>query len=94
MSGRLFKGILLLLVLFMACLMVSPISSGEHPWGSDRGDGEGDDVIDTGSVVVTDTTIEPTDTTLVLSGSGDEVVSVPTWFSFFTRVWSSISTVF
>ena len=91
MSGRLFKGILLLLVLSAACFLASPISSGEHPWGSDRGEGGGDVDPDTGLVALDDST---SDSVLVSGGTGDEVNTVPAWFSTFTSVWSSMSTMF
>lgn len=96
MSGRFFKGILLLLVLLVAGFLASPISSGEHPWGSDRGDDERDTdvVVDTGSTDSGDTIIVTPDTTQVLGGFGDELDLLPAWFSVFTRVWSSMSVVF
>ena len=92
MSGRLFKSILLLLVLFVTCFVVSPISSGEHPWGSDRDTGEDEDT-DTSSIII-DTTADLSDTTLVTGGSGYETDLAPAWFGFFTSVWSSVSFVF
>ena len=91
MSGRLFKSILLLLVLFVTCFVVSPILSSEHPWGSDRDTGEDEDT-DTSSIIIDTTAV--TDSTLVTGGSGDETDLAPAWFGFFTSVWSSVSFVF
>ncbi len=88
MNGRLFKGILLLLVLMMACFMASPISSGEHPWGSDRGGG--DDAEDTLNLNPEDTT---TDSSVVLVDDG-ATDAVPAWLIVFTRTWTSVSAVF
>jgi len=94
MSGRFFKGILLLMVLSAACFLVSPISSGEHPWGSDRGGGDEEFNPDSGSVRLGDSTDDTPDTILVSDDSGDEVNPVPTWFSVVTTVWSSMSAAF
>ena len=93
MSGRLFKGILLLLVLLVAGLLASPISSGEHPWGSDRGDAI-EVHNDTAPASEEDTTVVTPDTALLQGGFTDEINSMPTWFSFFTSVWSSVSAAF
>lgn len=97
MSGRIFKGILLLLVLFVACFMASPISSGEHPWGSDRGGGDGDQYIPIDTTSLSgdrdaDTGIVKPDSLMIEGGGGgDDDVVTSTIFRIITTVWSSIA---
>jgi len=95
MSGKLFKAILLMLVLSVACLITAPVFSGEHPWDSDVVGKDSTIVVDPGSLGL-DTTIDTSGVTPPQSGGdGDSPSSLfNDWISVVIRVLSTLSGTF
>ena len=89
MNGKLFAGLVLMLVLGFACLLSAPVF-GEHPWdadapidGSDPGSGDNPPP---GNVDTTDT-IDSLEIKSMSGDSGDS--SVPPWCSFLMQVFTT-----
>lgn len=86
MSNRLLLVVVATLVLLIVGLMTGPAFSGEHPWDSDRGEGNGGPK----SGVVVDTTLVAPDTIGVGVNPVTTPTTAPVWTVIVKITWTAM----